>query len=303
MNMNISLAAARYGLLGAFGLSVFFVMYALAGAPSRVASRLGMRGLKRRRAIENSEVWGGIEPLVRWLGVRFNGVLGEGLVKALDRQIALAGDYLGLTPEEYVALSLVGAVGGGAFGVVAASISGSSAELFALIGAMLGAAVPYLQVSGEAKERRKVINRGLPYVIDLMALSMSAGLDFPGSIRQVIEKSSNPEDPLIEEMTRILQELQLGKTRKQALADFAERAPADAVKEFVAAIVQAEERGNPVADVLQIQAQVSRMRRTVAAEEAASKAGVKMVGPLFLLFGCIMILVVAPMILKLSSQE
>jgi tight adherence protein C len=75
------------------------------------------------------------------------------------------------------------------------------------------------------------------------------------------------------------------------------------VTEFVAALVQAEDRGNPVAEVLQIQAGVSRMRRTVNAEEAAAKAGVKMVGPLFLLFACIMLLVMGPMILKLSQQS
>ena len=78
-----------------------------------------------------------------------------------------------------------------------------------------------VQISGEGQRRIKEINRGLPYVIDLMALGMSAGLDFPGAVRQGVEKSSNPEDPLIEEMTRVLQELSLGRTRKQTLTDFA----------------------------------------------------------------------------------
>jgi tight adherence protein C len=75
------------------------------------------------------------------------------------------------------------------------------------------------------------------------------------------------------------------------------------VREFVNAVVQAEERGNPVADVLLIQAGVSRMRRSVKAEESAAKAGVAMVGPLFLLFGCIMLLVVAPMVIRLAQAE
>jgi tight adherence protein C len=171
------------------------------------------------------------------------------------------------------------------------------------IGFILGAMVPYFQISGEAQRRLKEVNRGLPYVIDLMALAMSAGLDFPGAVRQVVEKSSNPDDPLHEEMTRILHELQLGRTRRQCLADFGKRCPTASVVEFVAALTQAEERGNPVAEVLQIQASVSRQRRTVAAEEAAAKAGVKMVGPLFLLFACIMLLVMSPMILTLMSAD
>lgn len=299
----LNLHAARSLFLAAVGAALFALTYALASAPSRVASRLGMRGLKRRRAVEDSGPWGQIEPVVRWLGVRVGGLIGNETYAKLDDQISLAGDYLGLTPEEYVSLSIVSsflcALGAG----VAGWALGNNAILFLIIGAGLGAALPYLQISGEGQRRQKEINRGLPYVIDLMALGMSAGLDFPGAVRQVVEKSSNPEDPLIEELTRVLQELSLGRTRKQALSDFAKRTPSPAVTEFVAALVQAEDRGNPVADVLQIQAGVSRMRRTVNAEEAAAKAGVKMVGPLFLLFACIMLLVMGPMILKLAQQS
>ena len=92
------------------------------------------------------------------------------------------------------------------------------------------------------------MNRRLPYAIDLLALGMGAGLDFPGAVRQVVEKSGAPDDPLVEEFTLILQGLNLGRTRRQALEDFAERVPSDAVKEFVGAVVQAELRGNPVAE-------------------------------------------------------
>lgn len=299
---KLDLETSRWALLAAFTVALFAFSYAFASAPTRVAQRLGMRGLKRQRAISDAPGWRSVEPFVRWFGVRFSGVLGRDLRATLERQIAQAGDFLGLTAEEYVALSLVSAVGGvgaGAlFGVVAGSV-----PIGMILGGALGAALPYLHVTGEAQRRLKEMGRGLPYVIDLMALAMSAGLDFPGAVKQVVEKSSNPEDPLVEEMTRMLQELNLGRTRKQALLGFAERAPIAPVTEFVSALVQAEERGNPVADVLQIQAGVSRMRRTVAAEESAAKAGVKMVGPLFLLFACIMLLVMGPMLLKLAEQE
>jgi tight adherence protein C len=299
----LTLEYSRYAVLGAAGLALFFFIYAMASAPTRQASRLGMRGLKRRRAIENNAGWAQIEPLVRWLGVRVSGLLSDSAYARMDGQISLAGDYLGLTPEEYVSLSMVSTLLGAGAGGLAGLLLDMNGPLFLVMGAGLGAVTPYLQVSGEAQRRLKEINRGLPYIIDLMALAMSAGLDFPGAVRQVVEKSSNPEDPLVEEMTRILQELQLGRTRKQALLDFAKRVPSAAVTEFVASLVQAEDRGNPVADVLQIQAGVSRMRRTVNAEEAAAKASVKMVGPLFLLFACIMLLVMSPMILTLSQQS
>ncbi len=295
----IDLEKARMLVVGAFGLALFAAVFALASAPSIPASRLGMRGLKRQRALRGN--WSTLEPLVRWLGVRVSGILPRGLRRGLDRQLLLAGDYLGMVPEEYVSLSIVSFVLGLGFGIVFGIVA-ESVSVFAIVGGVLGALLPYLQISGEAQRRLKEIGRGLPYVIDLMALAMSAGLDFPGAVRQVVQKSSNPEDPLVDELTRLLNELSLGKTRRQALLDFAARAPAPAVVEFVSALVQAEERGNPVSDVLSIQAGVSRMRRTVAAEESAAKAGVKMVLPLFLVFGAIMLLVVGPMVLKVASQ-
>lgn len=284
----------------AFGAALSVVTYTVVGAPTRVASRLGMRGLKRRRAIENNAVWAQVEPLVRWFGVRVSGLLSDSLRASLDEQLSLAGDYLGLTPEEYVGLTLVSFVGGAMFGLVAGAITGNLMLLVQVCSPM-GAGLPYLRISGEAQRRLKQVNRGLPYAIDLIALGMSAGLDFPAAVKQVVDKSSDPADALVEELRRILQELQLGRTRKQALSEFAKRAPTNSVSEFVAAMVQAEDRGNPVADVLVIQAGVSRQNRTVNAEEAAARAGVAMVAPLLLLFLCIMILIISPMVLKLAN--
>lgn len=302
MDLNLNYVSFRYAAAGAAGLAAALVTFALASAPTRVASRLGMRGLKRRRAIEDSPAWAQLEPLVRWLGVRVSGILSDSFRTRLDRQLALAGDYLGLTPEEYVGLSIVSFLGGLLAGALVGVVMGAPALYVSICGPLF-ATIPYFQISGEAQKRLKQVNRGLPFVIDLMALAMSAGLDFPGAIRQVVEKSSDQSDALVEEFTRILQELQLGRTRKQALSDFADRVPTDQVVEFVNAILQAEAKGNPVADVLQIQAGVSRMRRSVRAEELAAKAGVAMVGPLFLLFFCIMLLVMAPMVMKLAQAE
>ena len=299
--MNLSFEVLRYLFIGTLTSALAIATYAVAAAPSRVANRLGMRGLKRQRALADNPAWAQVEPLVRWLGVRVSGVLEDPLRGKMDRQLALAGDYLGMTPEEYLALSLLSTLGGAGFGAVAGYMLDMGFVL-TLATAPVGAALPYFAVSGEQTRRMKQINRGLPYAADLLALAMSAGQDFPGAVRQVVDKSSDPDDALVEEFTRILQELQVGMTRRQALLGFADRAPLESVSEFVSAIVQAEERGNPVAEVLQIQAGVSRMRRSVKAEEAAAKAGVQMVGPLFLLFFCIMLLVMGPMVLQLAAQ-
>lgn len=300
--MNVRAEVLRWAFVATVAIALFCAVYAVASAPTRVASRLGLRGLKRTRALAQNEMWAQVEPLIRWLGVRVSGVIGDGARESLDRQIGLAGDILGMTAEEYVALSIVSALCGFAAGGLFGYLTDMGGLLVVAFGA-LGGALPYLAVSGEAQKRLKEVSRRLPYAIDLLALAMSAGLDFPGAVRQVVEKSSDPHDPLHEEFTLILQELQLGRTRKQALTELAKRVPVESVVEFVGAVVQAEERGNPVADVLQIQAAMSRQRRSVKAEEAATKAGVALVGPLMLVFLCIMILLVGPMVIQLASSN
>jgi tight adherence protein C len=135
-----------------------------------------------------------------------------------------------------------------------------------------------------------------------VALAMSAGLDFPGAVRQVVEKSSDPYDPLVEELGWILHKLGLGLTRRQALEEFAVRVPVGVVVEFVGAVVQAEERGHPVARVLQVQASQSRQQRSVRAEESAAKAGVALNGPLLLLFLSVFVLILVPIVIRVSRS-
>jgi tight adherence protein C len=274
----------------AVGATIYCFAYAAADAPLGDGKRMGLRGLKRQRALEKNESWAPIEPVVRWLGMRVAGMMSSDFKAQLNHQISIAGDFMGLLPEEVVGLSIVTGFAGLIAGLLIAALSGMGAlAVIACTG--FGIIAPYMTISSTAADRFKDVNRRLPYAIDLLALGMGAGLDFPGAVRQVVEKSGAPDD----------QGLQLGRTRAQTLEDFAARVPSDAVKEFVGAVVQAEQRGNPVANVLRIQAEVSRTRRSVRAEEAASKAGVAMVAPLMLVFVAILILIVAPMIMTLQK--
>jgi len=287
----------RVVVLGVTAVGLLTIGTLAAAAPPVEAKRLGLRGLKRQRALEGFPVWAMVEPLVRWLGARFGGLLSKDQRDDLNRRLALAGDFMGLLPEEVVGFSILSAFAGAGLGYLLGMISGmGTLILFASV--VAGAALPYMRISNTAAERQKQISRRLPYAIDLLSLSMGAGLDFPGAVRQVVEKSGATDDPVVEEFTLILQSLQLGRTRRAALEAFAERAPVDGVIEFVGAMVQAEMRGNPVVDVLKIQADVSRRKRTVRAEEAAAKAGAAMMGPLLLVFLCIMILIVSPIVMK-----
>ncbi len=289
-----------YLCIGCFATALFVVSYVIASAPSSPSNPLGLRGLKRQRVLAQNETWARVEPLVRWMGIRVSGIMSPEQRAALDSQLSLAGDWMGITPEEYLGLTLLSGFGCAMAGGLLGYLSNLGSLLIIILG-LVGLALPYMQISGAAQDRLKDISRGLPYAIDLMALAMGAGLDFPGAVRQVVQKSSNPEDPMVEEFTLIMQSLNLGRTRKDALTEFAKRAPVDAVKEFCGSLIQAEERGNPVADVLQIQATGSRTRRSVRAEELAAKAGVAMVGPLMLVFAAIMMLILGPMYLQLRN--
>ena len=286
--------------LALLAVATAVLVYVLLCAPSRPAVHLGIRGLKRQGALRDP-VWRAVDVPVRWLGARIGGLLSDAQHSLLNRQLMLAGDCLGLSPPEYVALIVLCLAGGLLVGFAVANALGFG-PLLALVCGLLGGAMPYLVISESAQSRRKAINRRLPSVIDLIALAMSAGLDFPGAIGQVIDKSSDASDPLIEELGWILHRLGLGHTRRQALQEFAERAPTNVVLEFVGAISQGEERGHPIARVLQVQATTSREKRSVRAEEAAAKAGVQLVGPLLLMFLAILILVMTPVVLRVGHS-
>jgi tight adherence protein C len=294
-----SATVLRAAACGFASLSVFAFACGAMCAPSRTASRLGRRGMKRMRAIAENAAWAKMEPFVRWCGVRIARVVPSRVAAAVEPQLVQAGDYLGLTPDEYVALHLIGGVVGLLFGGVVDAL-GTTHGLARIGFATLGALAPYLEISSTAQSRRQTVNRGLPFAVDQLSLSMGAGLDFPGALRQVCSKAQ-PDDPLAEELSYVLQNLALGHTRRDALLDFARRVPTDAVKELVQTVVQAEEKGNPIADVLVIQATVSRQRRTTIAEEAASKAGVQMVIPLALIFVTVTILILGPILLKVKG--
>lgn len=301
--IDLGLLASLYragGLLAAFvGVGAF--TFAVACLPAPPLPRLGVSGLQRQRALDDSEAWRSIEPLVRWSGQRIDALLGSAQRRELDRKIALAGGAGGVVAAELVALTVGAGLAGGALAGLYAAASGQRPATI-LAGLFVGALLPHIHLDNLEQERRRRAQLGLPQIIDLVALALSAGLDFPGALRHVVSRSSTPRDALIEELHLVLHQLEIGKTRTEALWLLAERLPAPNVREFVAAVVQAERHGSPLAEVLATQAVVSRQRRSEQAEEAATKAATKIILPLMMGFFCVLLLVAAPMLLDLSSK-
>jgi tight adherence protein C len=285
--------------LGSASGAVFVIAYLLSAAPTPSATRLGIRGLKRARSLRTQSAWSAVEPLVRWLAGRIAPLLSAKQRSSLELQVRLAGERLGVTAEEYAAMSLLSGAAGLCVGAIASTVL-NKGWVWAILACCVGTALPWLHFSGEAQTRSRRIQNGLPYIVDMLSLALSAGLDFPGALRQVLDKASDPNDALMEEIGYILQELLIGKTRKQALIEFGQRCPFESVIEFVSSVVQAEERGNPLAEVLHIQAGASRARRSVRAEEKAAKAGLQIIVPCLFVFISVVLLIVGPLFMALG---
>jgi tight adherence protein C len=278
-------------------LSLGVIAYLLASVRVPPSPRLGLRGAQRKAALDAGGLFAAAEPLLRFLAALVGPLQRPEIRKQEEEQLRRADYVLGLTPDEYAALSVLSALLLG-ITVGAASYAAGYSPSLALPGAVFGLALPYLQVQEVVRSRFKAITRGLPHAIEIAAMCMGAGLDFPGALRLVSKPTDGKPDALASELGAVLEELELGHTRKEALENLAERVPTPAVQDFTHAVVQADQKGNPLARVLQVQGRMLSMRRSVAAEEAAARAGVLMIAPMVLLLGCIMLLLMGPFVVK-----
>jgi tight adherence protein C len=219
------------------------------------------------------------------------------LRKRQEIELTRADDVLGINPDELSALSVLSAI---LLGISVLAIAGAigASVTYGIVAAAFGLLLPTLQVREVIRQRAKLVTRALPPAIEIAAMTMGAGLDFPGALRMLTEPGSLTPSPLAREFRVILEHIEFGHTRKEALEGFAERVPSRAVIDFVAAVVQAEQKGNPLARVLQIQGRMLNMRRSVAAEEAAARAGVLLIVPMVFLLGAILLLLMGPFLVK-----
>jgi tight adherence protein C len=278
------------------GLSA--TVYVLAATPSTVAPALGERGRRRRAAMEAKGSFARVEPLVRQVsGWTASFQLPKQRAR-LEELLRSSGYVLGATPDELMAMMLMSSLGAGCLSVLITGATEFSTVKWLLFAMFAGFWIPYLQIAETVKNRRKSVNRGLPPAIDLVSLCIGAGTDFPSAVRFVIGEIVNEQDPTREEFAHILQLLEVGHTRAHALTVFSERVPTEAVRDFVGAVVQAEEKGTALAEVLEIQARMLRMRRSVSAEEAAARAAVMLIGPLMLQLCAILLILFGPFLIN-----
>jgi tight adherence protein C len=142
--------------------------------------------------------------------------------------------------------------------------------------------MPYIWLSDKIKKRHHQISRALPYSLDLLTLSVEAGLDFQAALGTVVEKGR--PGPLQEEFGMVLSEIRLGKTREEALRNLSDRVQLDVLVAFVSNLIQADRMGTSLGKILRIQSTQMRINRTHRAEKLANEAPIKMLLPLI---GCI----------------
>jgi tight adherence protein C len=173
--------------------------------------------------------------------------------------------------------------------------------LFTVVGTALGFYLPVLWLGSKIRRRQKEVVKQLPDTLDLLTICVEAGLGFDQAVSKVVEKADNE---MSRALNRYLQEVRLGRVRREALQNFAGRLEVPDVTTFVAAIIQATDLGVSMAKILRVQSEQMRIRRRQRAEQEAHRAPIKMLFPLaFLVFPAIFIVLLGPAVLVLLESN
>jgi tight adherence protein C len=247
-----------------------------------------------------------IFPVARKLGEFAARFTPQNALQSTARKLELAGNPKGLEPATFWALRIVLAVGIAGFMIFIFSVGslqwtlGRKVMLLAFF-VGLGFFVPEMLLSSRIQRRQKSIRKALPDALDLLTICVEAGLGFDGAMNKVYEKWDNE---LSLAFGRVIREIQLGKLRREALRDMADRIGIGEMTSFVAAVIQSEQLGVSMAKVLRIQSDQMRIKRRQLAEEAAHKAPIKMLIPMALLIFpsiCIVLMTPAALLLMRSA--
>ena len=173
--------------------------------------------------------------------------------------------------------------------------------VFGMAGFLLFYAYPLMWLRGTLKRRHLAIMRALPFVLDLLTLSVEAGMDFMGALQRNCERRKL--DPLNEELIRMTREIQVGTPRRIALRNMADRVRQPDLKGVAHALIQADELGVSIGSILRIQSDQLRGRRFDRAEKLANEAPVKMLGPLLLcIFPAVLVILLMPILMQAAHN-
>jgi tight adherence protein C len=246
-----------------------------------------------------------VVPIAKRLGEFVMRFTPQNAITSMSRKVELAGNPGNVDPAVFFALRFVGIPLGGIFIILAyiappGSFLDGKGLLLGLPAAILGFYLPDLLLQTRIDRRQKEIRKAMPDGLDLLTICVEAGLGFDAAMSKLYEKWDNE---LGRAFGRVVREIQLGKLRREALRDMADRLGVTEMSSFVAAVIQSEQLGVSMAQVLRIQADQMRIRRRQIAEEAAHKAPIKMLIPMAVfIFPALCIVLMAPAILILIES-
>ncbi len=303
----VALIALAVFVLG--GLGLVTIGLARSRQPGAIEDRLAEFGtLERPPTLEEIEL---SQPFIERVLLPLTTGLAEFVMRlspgkgteALQHKLDLAGNPYEITRLlglRVLAALLLGGLGVTLFFVVEA-LPVIQRVLLIIAGVGLGYYMPVLSLGSKIRKRQADIIKSLPDALDLLTICVEAGLGFDAAMGKVAEKWDNE---LSIAFVRLLQELQLGKLRREALRDMSDRMEVRDVGTFVAAIIQADQLGVSIAKVLRIQSDQMRMRRRQRAEELARQAGIKMIPAIaFLIFPAIFVVLQGPTALTKMTMD
>ncbi len=274
--------------------AILLIVIGLAGSSpvDPVQARLTQLGTMQAKNLEELELQQPfIERTLRPLGARISGrvssMASSSFTEKTGKRLALAGNPGDLKVADWLGIKAVGAIIGAIlffflFGVVGLlGFPFFIALVLTAVGGLFGYTVPEFWLGGRVKKRQKAVLMMIPDALDLLTISVRAGLGFDAALAKVVEKL---QGPLSDEFRRALAEVRVGKARRDALRDIVARTEVVPLTNFIGAIIQAEQLGVSISKVLQVQSEQLRIERRQRAEEQAAKAPIKM---LFPLVGCI----------------
>jgi tight adherence protein C len=238
-----------------------------------------------------------IVPIAKRFGELVMKFTPQNAIQAMSRKLELAGNPGNLDPAVFFALRFLGLPLGGIFLYLdkiaqPGAMMDGKGLLFGIPAAIFGFYLPDLLLQSKIDKRQKEVRKAMPDALDLLTICVEAGLGFDGAMARVYE---NWDNELGRAFGRVVREIQLGKLRREALRDMADRLGISEMTSFVAAVIQSEQLGVSMAQVLRIQSDQMRIRRRQLAEEEAHKAPLKMLLPMaFFIFPALCIVLMAP---------
>jgi tight adherence protein C len=285
--MAIAVAALAAG-------AILLIVLGLAGSSpvDPVQARLTQLGTMQAKNLEELELQQPfVERTLRPLAQRFSGsmsrVTSNNFSEKTEKRLALAGNPGDLRVPDWLGIKAIGAIIGAILFFLLFVVLNVLGFPFLIglvmtaVGGLFGYIIPEFWLGGRVKKRQKAILLMIPDTLDLLTISVRAGLGFDAALGKVVEKLKGP---LSDEFRRALAEVRVGKARRDALRDIIPRTEVGPLTNFIGAIIQAEQLGVSVSKVLQVQSEQLRIERRQRAEEQAAKAPIKM---LFPLVGCI----------------